>query len=95
MQEWNKDVKSVDNYLLSPEGMKNLAATCILIEAINESLLPLQPEIPWSQVMGMRNHIAYGYFDIDAEIVFQTVQKNLSPLLKAIRLFINHISGKI
>lgn len=45
--------------------------------------------------MGMRNHIAYGYFDIDAEIVFQTVQKNLSPLLKAIRLFINHISGKI
>ena len=104
LQQWNQDVKEVDDYLLSPDGMKNLAATCMLIEAIGESvkkidrrtngeLLLLRPEIPWRMVMGMRDHIAHGYFNIDAEMVFQTVKKNLSPLLEAIRFFINHLKN--
>ena len=89
----------MDDYLLTPDGMKNLGATCMIIEAIGESLkkidkktngvlLPLRPEIPWKQVMGMRDHIAHGYFDIDAEVVYQTDQKHLSPLLEAVRFFI-------
>ena len=104
LEQWNQDVKDVDDYLLSPDGMKNLAATCMLIEAIGESvkkidrkthgeLLVLRPEIPWKMVMGMRDHIAHGYFNIDAEMVFQTVKKNLSPLLEAIRFFINHLKN--
>ena len=104
LQQWNQDVKEVDDYLLSPDGMKNLAATCMLIEAIGESvkkidrrtngeLFLLRPEIPWKMVMGMRDHIAHGYFNIDAEMVFQTVKKNLSPLLEAIRFFINHLKN--
>ena len=99
LQQWNEDVKTVDDYLLSPDGMKNLAATCMLIEAIGESvkkidrntngnLLSLRPEIPWKRVMGMRDHIAHGYFDIDAELVYQTVRNNLNPLLEAVRFFI-------
>ena len=105
LQQWNKDVKEVDDYLLTPEGMKNLAATCMIIEAIGESikkidkrtngeLLPLRSDIPWKQVMGMRDHIAHGYFDIDAEVVFQTVQKHLPPLLDAVRFFIAYMMPK-
>lgn len=103
LQQWNESVESEDDYLKSPEGMKNLAATCMLIEAIGESfkkidkrtdakLLCLRPEIPWKQVMGMRDHIAHGYFNIDAELVFQTVKRNLSPLLDAVRYFIEILS---
>lgn len=46
-------------------------------------------EIPWKQVMGMRDHIAHSYFDIDAELVFQTVKNNLNPLLDAVRYFLS------
>ena len=38
LKEWNKDVLSSDDYYCSPEGMKNLAASCMLIEAIGESV---------------------------------------------------------
>ena len=55
------------------------------------TLLVLRPEIPWKQVMGMRDHIAHGYFDIDAELVFQTVKYKLDPLLDAVRYFINYL----
>ena len=105
LQQWNKDINEVDDYLLTPEGMKNLAATCMIIEAIGESikkidkktngeLLVLRTEIPWKRVMGMRDHIAHGYFDIDAEVVFQTIKNNISPLLKAVRFFISYLENK-
>ena len=38
LQEWNTEINQVDDYLLSPEGMKNLAASCMLIEAIGEGV---------------------------------------------------------
>ncbi len=91
LQEWNRNVMSADDYLLSADGMKNLAASCMLLESIGEGfkkidrdtgsrLLPLWPSIPWKAVMGMRDQIAHGYFDIDAEIVFDTVKNDLEPL---------------
>lgn len=44
LQDWNRDLRSVDDYLLSPEGTKNLAASCMLIEAIGEAYKKLDKE---------------------------------------------------
>lgn len=33
----------------------------------------------------MRDHIAHGYFDIDADIVFDVINNDLMPLREAIR----------
>ena len=38
------------------------------------------PEVPWAQMRGMRNRMAHGYFDIDLNIVWQTVQSSLPTL---------------
>ena len=37
--------------------------------------------IPWRSMRGMRNRIAHGYFDINLEVVWDTVQTAL-PALK-------------
>ncbi len=39
------------------------------------------PEIAWSKMAGMRDRLAQGYFDIDLEVVWQTVTAELPPLL--------------
>ena len=39
------------------------------------------PNIPWRDMRGMRNRIAHGYFDIDLDVVWDTVQNALPPLL--------------
>ena len=36
--------------------------------------------LPWSQMRGMRNRIAHGYFDIDLDIVWQTVVSAIPTL---------------
>ena len=98
LQDWNKDIQNVDDYYSTPEGMKNLAASCMLIEAIGEGvkqidkltqscLLDERPEIPWQDVIGIRNHIAHGYFDIDGDIVLDVIKNNLDELLAAINYF--------
>ncbi len=38
------------------------------------------PDIPWRQMRGMRNRMAHGYFDIDLEIVWDTVKTSLPQL---------------
>lgn len=103
LQDWNKDIQNVDDYYSTPEGMKNLAACCMLIEAIGEGvkqidkltqsrLLDERPEIPWQDVIGIRNHIAHGYFDIDGDIVLDVIKNNLDELLAAINYFITKFS---
>jgi uncharacterized protein with HEPN domain len=43
------------------------------------------PEIPWRSMRGMRNRIAHGYFDINLEVVWATVQTALPELLVQLR----------
>lgn len=38
-------------------------------------------EIPWRNMRGMRNRIAHGYFDINLDVVWDTVQIALPELL--------------
>ena len=103
LQDWNKDIQNVDDYYTTPDGMKNLAASCMLIEAIGEGvkqidkltqsrLLDERPEIPWQDVIGIRNHIAHVYFDIDGDIVLDVIKNNLDELLVAINYFITKFS---
>ena len=40
------------------------------------------PEVPWRGMRGMRNRIAHGYFDINLDVVGDTVQTALPELLK-------------
>ena len=102
LKDWNANIETAEAYYLSPDGMQKLAASCMLIEAIGEGihqidsltegkLLPERPEIPWEDVVGIRNHIAHGYFDIDGEVVLMVVQQDLDPLFEAIKFFINSI----
>jgi uncharacterized protein with HEPN domain len=43
------------------------------------------PEIPGVQMRGMRNRMAHGYFDIDLNTVWDTVQSSLPELERQLR----------
>lgn len=42
----------------------------------------LHPEMRWRSMRGMRNRMAHGYFDMNLDAVWQTVQTALPELLK-------------
>ena len=37
-------------------------------------------DIPWDEIIGMRNIIAHGYFEVDLEVPWKTVRIDLPPL---------------
>lgn len=41
-------------------------------------------EMPWRNMRGMRNRIAHGYFDINLDVVWDTVQTAIPNLLNLI-----------
>lgn len=42
------------------------------------------PEIPWMNMIGMRNVLIHEYFGVDLEVVWRTVQKDLPPMRAAV-----------
>lgn len=41
---------------------------------ISEETKSRFPNLPWKQIIGMRNRLIHAYFDIDHDIVWQTVK---------------------
>jgi uncharacterized protein with HEPN domain len=50
----------------------------------DKQLFSLYPSINWSEAMKMRDVIAHHYFEIDADVVFDTLQQDIKPLLQVI-----------
>ena len=98
LQERTESIHSVDDFLMTPTGMEKLDAACMVIIALGESiknldkltdrkLLPTYPAIPWSKVMGARDIVAHHYFNVDADVIFGIINKDLNPLKEAIVFF--------
>jgi uncharacterized protein with HEPN domain len=52
--------------------------------AISTETTSRYPEIPWRQIRGMRNRLVHGYYEIDLDVVWDTVVHDLGPLLVAL-----------
>ena len=48
---------------------------------ITEAARAELPEIPWRSIVGMRNRLVHAYYDINLDIVWQTVKEDLSVLI--------------
>jgi uncharacterized protein with HEPN domain len=71
-----KDDKTIDSVVRNLE---------IIGEAANrlpENFRAQHPEIEWRKIIGLRNRIVHDYFNIDVEIVWEIIQKDL-PNLKS------------
>jgi len=49
---------------------------------IPKSIRGRYQEIPWEDIVGMRNKVIHGYFGVDIEVIWKTVQEDL-PFLQA------------
>ena len=52
------------------------AANCV-----SDDFRKRYPHIPWKKMIGLRNRLIHGYFDINLDIVWDTVMKDISPLV--------------
>lgn len=98
----SEKINTPDDFLLSESGMILLDSICMKLSAIGESiknldkitqheLLPKYSEIPWKNVMGVRDFIVHHYFDIDADEIFRICKEDVPILISVIDRMINDL----
>ena len=55
------------------------------IEKQAPEFVALHPHIPWAAIYGMRNRVTHGYFSVDLDLVWKTLEKDIPELAGAIR----------
>ena len=58
------------------------------VKALPADLLAHEPDVPWTQVAGMRDRLAHRYFDTSHAILTATVENDLPELERAARSLI-------
>lgn len=76
---------------LNTDAMLRLALTRA-VEIVGEAAVQVTetgrnecPDVPWPQIVGMRNRLVHAYFDINADILWDTVRIGLPRLLEQLR----------
>jgi uncharacterized protein with HEPN domain len=96
-------INEAKDFLNSHEGVDRLDAICMMLIVVGEAfkqidrktggkLLPRYPEIDWVGVKGVRDVVAHGYFDVDADQVFAICQQDVPDLLQTVRRMIDDLS---
>ena len=75
--EFLADSKTRDAVIMKLLVIGELAAK--LIDA-NSHFVTDHPSVPWHQMKGMRNRMAHGYFDLDLDVVWDTIKTAIPDL---------------
>ena len=96
IQQRTQAIFDVNDFLDSSTGTLLLDGVCMKLIAVGESIKNLDkltkgnllvhyPQIPWREVMGMRDIIVHHYFEIDADVIFNTVKENIPALMDTLK----------
>lgn len=83
IQEYTKDMTASEfkkNKLVFAAVVRNLEIIGEASVHIPRALRDTYPDVPWKQMIAMRNIMIHEYFGVNLGIVWQAVQKDLPPL---------------
>lgn len=82
------DGLSKEDFLADKRTQQAVVMSLVVIGEAATKVMDAYPEyaqqhaqVPWRSMRGMRNRIAHGYFDINLDVVWDTVQVALPELL--------------
>jgi len=97
IEEYLEDVSS-ENFLgvkLTQDGV--IRQLEILGEAsnqISDSTKQAHPQVPWGQIIGLRNRLIHAYFSINLWMIWEITEIDLPPLKTAVTQIIHNFEHK-
>jgi uncharacterized protein with HEPN domain len=59
---------------------------------LSEGLRQAHPEVPWRQMVAMRNVLIHGYFDIDVDLVWSVAENDLPKLRAQVQAVVDDLA---
>lgn len=65
--------------------VRNIQVIGEAARALSQGLRDDHPNIPWSSVIGMRHVLVHDYFEVDLDIVWRVIERDVPTLKRNIR----------
>ena len=99
-------IAQASDFLTTDAGTDRMDAICMILIAAGEEfkkidkqtdgkLFPLYPQVQWRGAIGLRDVLAHGYFDVDAEQLYTICKERIPGLIKTLRTMIEDIKDGI
>lgn len=49
--------------------------------SISSEFRDANPDLPWKKMVGMRDRLIHGYYDVNLDVVWETTSEDLRPLI--------------
>ena len=102
VEKRSEKITEPNDFLISETGVILMDSICMKLSAVGESiknldkitnreLLPRYSEIPWKNVMGVRDFIVHHYFEVDADVIFEICKNDVPVLISVINRMIDDL----
>lgn len=61
---------------------------------LSAELVQSHPEVPWGEIIGLRNRIAHAYYNIDQGVVWDIVQEDLPSLRRDVTRILEEVEDQ-
>lgn len=97
------DISKPSDFSTDEAGLDRMDAICMILIAAGEEfknidkqtegkLFARYPQVQWRGVMGLRDVLAHGYFDVDTEQLYTICKERIPVLIETIRKMIQELS---
>ena len=76
---------------LDSDRMLNLSLVRLLeiigeaARGISNEMRESNPEVPWRKMTGMRDRLIHGYYEVNLDVVWETINTDLPPLVQQLK----------
>jgi uncharacterized protein with HEPN domain len=81
--------ESLQNELVQVWVIHHLQVIGEAVRALADEMRESHPDIPWTQIIGMRNILVHRYFGIDEDIVWTAIDKDLPTLKQKVKVLLD------
>ena len=100
IDSYTKDI-NFDEFIKDTKTSQAVILNLLIIWENANKLLNLYPKftldtehLRWTAMRGMRNRIAHGYFEMNMEIVWETIQQSIPKIIEQIPILIDNKRNK-
>jgi uncharacterized protein with HEPN domain len=82
----------ISNKLLQDGVIRQLEVMGEAARNLSEDLRCEYPQIPWRQMIGLRNRMIHAYFNVNLQIIWEIIQGDLPDLKRETKQILDNIS---
>lgn len=92
IQRYSPTVESLHDYAVESVVFRNIQIIGEAAAKLSDEMRQQHPEVPWAEIVSMRNRIVHGYWQVDVDKVKPLIERDLADLRSAIQAIADNLA---